>query len=98
MARGTNLKTRKGRKIKRKYKIRNENEVLSAKEKIKQTIQLKAQRIRRYEKRSGFYRLNKIFQSDAKKFYREIRKRWACPKEHNKSSRLDYTRGRTDEK
>lgn len=38
MARGTNLKTRKGRKIKRKYKIRNENEVLSAKEKIKQTI------------------------------------------------------------
>lgn len=34
MARETNLKTRKGRKIKRKYKIRNENEVLSAKEKI----------------------------------------------------------------
>ena len=39
---------------------------------IKQKIQVKAQRIRRYDKRSKFYRQNLIFRTDAKRFYREI--------------------------
>ena len=42
------------------------------KETIKQKIQLKAQRIRRYEKRTKFYRRNNTFKSDKKKFYREL--------------------------
>ena len=41
------------------------------KETLKQKIQLKAQRIRKYEKRTKFYRQNNTFQSDKKKFYRE---------------------------
>ena len=44
------------------------------KETIKQTMQLKAQRMRRYEKRVKFYRQNLIFKNDAKKFYRDILK------------------------
>ena len=35
-------------------------------------MQLKAQRMRRYEKREKFYHQNLIFKSDAKKLYREI--------------------------
>ena len=39
---------------------------------MKQKIQLKVQKIRRYEKRTKFYRQNKIFKIDKKKFYREL--------------------------
>ena len=39
-------------KIKRKYKLQNENDVTTAKERIKQKIQVKAQRIRRFEERN----------------------------------------------
>jgi hypothetical protein len=35
---------------------------------------VKAQRLRRFTKRKDFYRQNKIFETDAKKFYREIGK------------------------
>ena len=41
---------------------------------IKQKMQLKAQRMRRYDKRSKFYRQNMIFKTDSKKFYREVGK------------------------
>ena len=41
------------------------------KETLKQKIQLKAQRICRYEKNPKFYRQNNTFKSDKKKFYRE---------------------------
>ena len=37
-------------------------------------MQLKAQRMRRYEKCRKFYHQNLIFKNDAKKFYREIGK------------------------
>ena len=42
------------------------------KETLKQKIQLKAQRMRRYEKRAKFYRQNSAFKFDKKKFYREL--------------------------
>ena len=42
--------------------------------KKKQIMQLKAQRLRRYDKRSKFFRQNKVFNNDAKRFYREIGK------------------------
>ena len=68
-----NVKPKKGRKVKRKYKLQNENDIATtAKDRIKQKIQ--SQRIKRFEKRTKFYRYNKIFKTDGKKFYREMRK------------------------
>ena len=37
-------------------------------------MQLKAQRLKRYEKRNKFYRQNVVFKTNAKKFYGEIGK------------------------
>ena len=42
------------------------------KETLKQKIQLKAQRMRRYEEGTKFYRQNNTFETDKKKFYREL--------------------------
>ena len=41
---------RKRRKIRRKYSVRNENEIDIAKEKVRQLIQAKGQRVRRFER------------------------------------------------
>ena len=72
-------KTRKARKVIRKYKIRSAIDIQSIKEELKQKIQVKAQR--QFDKRNIFYRQNKIFQTDAKKFYREIGKNQVMVKE-----------------
>ena len=48
--------------------------LLTAKETLKQKIQVKAQRFHRYDRRNRFYWHNRIFKTDAKKFYREIGK------------------------
>ena len=45
-----------------------------AKGRIKQKVQFNAQTIRRFEKRTKFYRQNQIFKTDAKKFYRVMGK------------------------
>ena len=50
------------------------HDLLTATETLKQKIQVKAQRLRSYDKKIRFYRQNKIFKTDAKKFYREIGK------------------------
>ena len=42
-------------KLKRKYKL-NEEIITRVKEKVKQRLQLKVQRMQRYEKRGKFYR------------------------------------------
>ena len=47
LSKGINVKTRKGRKVKIKYKLQNENDIKTAKERIKQVP-----RIRRFEKRT----------------------------------------------
>ena len=44
-------------------------------------MQVKAQRERRFDKRNKFYGQNMIFQTDAKKFYREIGKKQVMAKE-----------------
>ena len=67
-------RTRKARKLKRKHKIKRIEDIPGIKEELKQKMQAKAQRLRRFEKRSKFYRQNKIFENDAKKFYRELGK------------------------
>ena len=82
VSKGANLKTRKLRKIKRKYKISDEKALLSTKESLKQRTQVKAQRSRRFDKRDRFYRQNEIFQTDARKFYRQIGKGKIDVKEH----------------
>ena len=67
--RNKDSKTRKARNVIRKYKITNVIDIPSIKEKLKQKIQVKAQKERRFDKRNKFYRQNKIFQTDAKKLY-----------------------------
>ena len=52
----------------------SKSQIPSIKEELKQKFQIKAQRLRRYEKQSKFFRQNKIFETDAKKVYREINK------------------------
>ena len=44
------------------------------KETLKQKIQLKAQRMRRHEKRTKFYKQNSTFKTDKNKFYRKLGK------------------------
>ena len=61
---------RKKRKIFKKYRVTNAREVAQLIETLKQKVQAKAQRIRRYEKRETQYSQNKMFKEDTKKFYR----------------------------
>ncbi|XP_066926111.1 uncharacterized protein [Clytia hemisphaerica] len=74
MSRGTLVKTKKSKRLRTKHRILDNASLASAKEKVKQVMQLKAQRPRRFDKRSKFFRQNKVFKVDAKKFYREIGK------------------------
>ena len=73
LQRGVNVKGRRFRKMTKKCQLTNKN-ILEVKEMIKQKMQLKSQRMRRYDKRSKFYRKNMILKTDAKKFYREVGK------------------------
>ena len=79
--RNKDRKTRKARKVIGKYKITNVIDIPSIKEELKQKIQVKAQRERRFDKRNKCYRQNKVFQTDANKFYREIGKTQVMVKE-----------------
>ena len=79
--RNIDTKTWKARNVIRKYEIKNVIDIPSIKEELKQKIQVKAQRERRFDKHNKFYRQNKIFQTDAKKFYREIGRHQVMVKE-----------------
>jgi len=59
---------RKKRKIFQKYGVTNAREVAQLTESLKQKVQVKAQRIRRYEKRETQYNQNKMFKEDTKNF------------------------------
>ena len=63
---------RKKRKIFQKYRVTNAREFAQLTETLKQKVQAKAQRIRRYEKRETQYSQNKMFKEDTKKFYRNL--------------------------
>ena len=73
LEKGINMKENMCRKLRRKYKLNKEN-ITTVKEILKQRMQLKAQTMKRYEKRGKFYHQNLIFKTDTKKFYREIEK------------------------
>ena len=57
---------------------------------IKQKKHLKAQRMRRYEKRSKFYKQNMIFKTDANKFYRKAGKEKILIREAPPIENVDY--------
>ena len=63
---------RKKRKVFQKYRVTNAREVAQLTETLKQEVQAKAQRIRRYEKRETQYSQKKMFKEDTKKFYRNV--------------------------
>lgn len=58
--------------IRRRHRFHPTMTAAEVQETLKQKIQAKAQRIRRYEKRVKFFRQNKTFQSNARRFYREL--------------------------
>ena len=60
--------------MKKKYTMKNFKDWAPLKETLEQKIQLKAPRIRQYDKRSKFYRQNSTFKMENKKFYRELGK------------------------
>jgi len=63
---------RKKRKIFQKYSVTNASDVGHLTETLKQKVQAKAHRIRRYEKRETQYSQNKMFKEDTLKFYRNL--------------------------
>ena len=71
-----NGKLFKPKRIIKKYHLKEEHQISTIKEELKQKLQCKAQKLRRFIKRNNFYRQNKIFEIDAKKFYREIGKKY----------------------
>jgi hypothetical protein len=52
--------------------VTNAREVAQLTETLKQKVQAKAQRLRRYEKRETQYSQNKRFKEDTKRFYRNL--------------------------
>ena len=74
LERGINVKRKMRRKLKWKYKFNEEN-ITVVKETVKQRMQLKAQKMQRYEKCGKLYRQNSIFKYDAKKILKRVWKR-----------------------
>ena len=75
LTRNNGMGERKCRKIRRKYSIRNDDNIITAKEEVRQLINAKAQRIRRFEKRVKQFRQNRTFATDTKRFYIELGKK-----------------------
>ena len=69
------VKLSKRTKFLRKYKITSDAQLSEVREKIKQELQAKSQRLRRCKKRINFFQHNKLFAQDAKKFYRSLGKK-----------------------
>jgi hypothetical protein len=62
----------KKRTIFQKYKVTNAIEIAQLIEELKQKVQAKAERMRRYEKRKNQYIQNKMFKEDTKEFYQYL--------------------------
>ena len=72
LARDSGICERKKRKIMRRYKVKEEGNIYTEKDKLKQKIQAKAQRLKQFDKRSRQFRQNKLFKTNPKLFYREL--------------------------
>ena len=71
----TNKIRRKLKTILKKLKITADGQVIACKGNLKQALQTKAQRLRRYTKRSDQYKQNKMFRDNSQRFYRELGKK-----------------------
>jgi intein/homing endonuclease len=69
------VKERNVKEIKRNLNIKKWKEILASLQTLKQKMQAKSQRLRRFTKSSNFFRQIKTFKEDAKKFYRELGKK-----------------------
>ncbi len=69
--RGELRKKEKCNELTRKYKIREKGEAVILEE-LKQRLQAKAAKLKRYERRIEQYRLNGLFQQDQKRVYQEL--------------------------
>jgi hypothetical protein len=69
------VKLSKRTKFLRKYKVNSNAQLSEVREKIKQELQAKSQRLRRCKKRINFFQHNKLFAQDARKFYRSLGKK-----------------------
>lgn len=72
MQKGSRIRGNRENQIKKRYNIKCVDDISVVREKLKQQIQAKAQRIRRFEKRNNFFRQNKVFKKDAKKVLQRI--------------------------
>ena len=70
----TNKIRRKLKTSLKKYRVTADEQLIACKEDLKQVLQAKAQRIRRYTKRSEWYKQNKMFGEDSNRFFRELGK------------------------
>ena len=70
-----NIKFKKLNQLKRKYNLSDNIDWKELGETIRQMLQAKAQRLRRCKKRANFFKQNKQFNEDAKKFYRQLGKK-----------------------
>ena len=59
--------------MKKNCNMKKLDDLTPLKETLKQKIQLKAQRMKRYEKRTKFCRQSNTFKTDKNKFYRKLR-------------------------
>ena len=71
----TNKIRRKLKTILKKHKVTADEQLIACKEDLKQALQAKAQRIRRYTKRNEQYKQNKMFREDSKRFYWELERK-----------------------
>ena len=60
--------------MKKKYKMKKLDDLTLLKVTLKQKIQLKAPRMKQYEKGTKFKRQKKTFKTDKNKFYRKLGK------------------------
>ena len=75
VSKGTCIKSRKSKRVMKKFGIYSKdqiNTINETQEILKQKLMAKAQRRRRITSRCKFYRQNKLFQNDTKRFYREL--------------------------
>lgn len=70
----TLIRERKRRQFFQRNQIDPNEDIDTIRERIKQQLQAKSQRLRRCNKRVRFFRQNKLFKEDAKRFYRELGK------------------------
>ena len=74
LSKGVSVKTSKAKKVRKYNSSPEQTRVSEVKETLKQKFHLKAQRIRRFEKRTKFFRQNKMIKDDPKRLYRKFDK------------------------